>query len=341
MAGNSLPNAPDRCLGLTNRLRCFVIKGSGWFCTRAPAAGNAGNAQAGNGLQATFGENVDIEVLGALSVHENGVSITLTAPKPRQVLALLALHADHAVPVATLIEELWEHNPPRSARTTLQTYVLQLREAIGVALAYGENERCTPKDILATLPGGYRLETRGGSVDFREFERRAGAGYRAMDADDYQGAARRLADALSLWTGPALTDVQAGSRIETEVRRLEELRLCALDQRIEADLRLGRHRELLSELTVLVKQYRLHESLHGQFMLALHRSGRRGEALNVYQRLRTMLVSELGLEPSAALGRLQRSILMAHPDSAAPLKATLPVTAPAGAGGGRLVTRTN
>ena len=341
MAGNSLPNPPDRHLGLTNRLRCFVIKGSGWFCTRAPAAGNAGNAQAGNGLQATFGENVDIEVLGALSVHENGVSITLTAPKPRQVLALLALHADHAVPVATLIEELWEQNPPRSARTTLQTYVLQLRELIGVALAYGENERCTPKDILATLPGGYRLETRGGSVDYREFERRAGAGYRAMDADDYQGAARRLADALSLWTGPALTDVQAGSRIETEVRRLEELRLCALDQRIEADLRLGRHRELLSELTVLVKQYRLHESLHGQFMLALHRSGRRGEALNVYQRLRTMLVSELGLEPSAALGRLQRSILMAHPDSAAPLKATLPVTAPAGAGGGRLVARTN
>lgn len=306
-----------------------------------PGGGKRGKRAGRERLRATFGENVDIEVLGALSVHENGVSITLTAPKPRQVLALLALHADHAVPVATLIEELWEQNPPRSARTTLQTYVLQLRELIGTALAYGENERCTPKDILATVPGGYRLETRGGSVDYREFERRAGAGYRAMDADDYQGAARRLADALSLWTGPALTDVQAGSRIETEVSRLEELRLCALDQRIEADLRLGRHRELLSELTVLVKRYRLHESLHGQLMLALHRSGRRGEALNVYQRLRTTLVSELGLEPSAALSRLQRSILMAHPESAAPPRAALPVTAPAGAGGGRLAARTN
>ncbi|WP_030205581.1 AfsR/SARP family transcriptional regulator [Streptomyces sp. NRRL S-87] len=276
---------------------------------------------------------MDINLLGALSVTENGVSVTPTAPKPRQVLALLALHADQMVPVSTLIEELWGKNPPRSARTTLQTYVLQLRELIGEALRHGENERCTAKDVLATLPGGYRLESRGGTVDYREFERRAGAGYRAMDADDHQGASRRLADALSLWTGPALTDVQVGSQIQMEVQRLEEARLCALDQRIEADLRLGRHRELLSELTVLVNQYRMHESLHGQFMLALHRSGRRGEALNVYQRLRTTLVSELGLEPSAALSRLQRFILTANPETV-----SSPAAA-AGAAGGRLVAR--
>jgi DNA-binding SARP family transcriptional activator len=257
-----------------------------------------------------LGEDVDIEVLGALSVRENGSSIAPTAPKPRQVLALLALHADQMVPVPMLIEELWGATPPRSARTTLQTYVLQLRELIAEALVHGQCERRTAKDILVTLPGGYRLETRRGSVDYREFERRAGAGYRAMDAEDYAGAARRLADALSLWSGPALTDIQAGGRIETEIRRLEEARLCALDQRIEADLRLGRHRELLSELTVLVNQYRMHENLHGQFMVALHRSGRRGEALSVYQRLRTTLVSELGLEPSAAICRLQRSILI-------------------------------
>ncbi|MGW0771328.1 AfsR/SARP family transcriptional regulator [Streptomyces sp. NPDC002676] len=275
---------------------------------------------------------MDIEVLGALSVRENGVSIVPTAPKPRQVLALLALHADQVVPVTALVEELWGSRPPRSARTTLQTYVLQLRELIAEALNHGENEQCTPKDILATVPGGYRLETRNGTVDFREFERRAGAGYRAMDAEDYSGAASRLADALSLWTGPALTDVQAGIRIDMESRRLEEARLCALDQRIEADLRLGRHRELLPELTVLVNQYRMHESLHGQFMLALHRSGRRGEALDVYQRLRTTLVSELGLEPSAALSRMQRSILMARPEASA-------TTAP-NAPGRRLVART-
>ncbi|QKW10541.1 AfsR/SARP family transcriptional regulator [Streptomyces sp. NA04227] len=253
---------------------------------------------------------MDIEVLGPLSVRENGVSVVPTAPKPRQVLALLALSADQVVPVAALVEELWEAKPPRSARTTLQTYVMHLRELIALALARGEDQRCTtPKDVLATVPGGYRLQTRGGTVDFREFERRAGAGYRAMDAEDFAGAARRLADALSLWNGPALADIQVGSRIAMEARRLEEARLCALDQRIVADLGLGRHRELLPELTVLVNQYRMHESLHGQFMLALHRSGRRGEALDVYQRLRTTLVSELGLEPSAALRRLQHSIL--------------------------------
>lgn len=265
---------------------------------------------------------MDIEVLGALSAREHGISTTPTAPKPRQVLALLALHADHVVPVASLTEELWGERPPRSARTTLQTYVLQLRELIGEALAESEDAgTITAKDVLVTLPGGYRLNTRGGYLDFREFERRAGAGYRAMDAEDYSGAAKRLRDALSLWTGNALADVQAGSQISLEVKRLEEARLCALDQRIEADLRLGRHRELLSELTVLVNQYRMHESLHGQFMVALHRSGRRGEALNVYQRLRTTLVRELGLEPSAVLGRLQRSILMAQPEGAAPAAA--------------------
>ncbi|WP_225636141.1 AfsR/SARP family transcriptional regulator [Streptomyces solaniscabiei] len=259
---------------------------------------------------------MDIEVLGALSVREHGVSITPTAPKPRQVLALLALHADRMVPVSSLIEELWDDEPPRSARTTLQTYVLQLRELIGAALAAGGETDVTAKDILVTLPGGYRLDSRGGRVDFREFEQRAGAGYRAMDAEDFTGAARRLREALSLWTGSALADVSAGARLDLEVRRLEEARLCALDQRIEADLRLGRHRELLSELTVLVNRHRMHESLHGQFMVALHRSGRRGEALSVYQRLRATLVHELGLEPSATISRLQRSILVAAPETA-------------------------
>ncbi|MGZ3103721.1 AfsR/SARP family transcriptional regulator [Streptomyces sp. H62] len=285
---------------------------------------------------------MDVEVLGTLSVREHGVPVVPTAPKPRQVLALLALNADQVVPVSALIDELWGQRPPRSARTTLQTYVLQLRELIAEALAHGPDERCTAKDILATVPGGYRLHTRGGHVDYREFDQRAGAGYRAMDAEDYAGAARRLADALSLWNGHALTDIQAGLLIDTEIKRLEEARLCALDQRIEADLRLGRHRELLSELTVLVSQYRMHESLHGQFMLALHRSGRRGEALNAYQRLRSTLVNELGLEPSAALSRLQRSILVARPEApatatAAPAAGT--ATATGTATGSRLVTR--
>ncbi|MFJ3514610.1 MULTISPECIES: BTAD domain-containing putative transcriptional regulator [unclassified Streptomyces] len=281
---------------------------------------------------------MDIDVLGALAVRENGISITPTAPKPRQVLALLALHADQVVPVSALIEELWAGEPPRSARTTLQTYVLQLRALIAAALEQGaaaaaasgeggsgsgsgdgggEPAGRTAKDILVTLPGGYLLSSGGGTLDVREFDRLAGTGYRAMDAGDFPGAARLLREALSLWSGPAFADVQGGVQLDMETRRLEETRLCALDQRIEADLRLGRHRELLAELTVLVTRYRTHENLHGQFMLALHRSGRRGEALDVYQRLRATLVRELGLEPSVALRRLQRSILMAGPESLA------------------------
>ncbi|MWA07962.1 BTAD domain-containing putative transcriptional regulator [Streptomyces sp. BA2] len=263
---------------------------------------------------------MDIEVLGSLSVRENGTSITPTAPKPRQVLALLALHADRMVPVSSLMEELWGDTPPRSGRTTLQTYVLQLRELIAAALEKGdggEGERPAAKDVLVTMPGGYLLSSGDGHSDVRTFERLAGMGYRAMDAGDFAGAARQLREALMLWFGTAFADVQAGPQLEMEIQRLDESRLCALEQRIEADLRLGRHREVLAELTILVNRYRTHESLHAQFMLALYRSGRRSEALDVYQRLRATLVRDIGLEPSAGLRRLQQSILAANEGPAA------------------------
>ncbi|MET7368707.1 AfsR/SARP family transcriptional regulator [Streptomyces sp. NPDC005566] len=261
---------------------------------------------------------MDIDVLGALTVREQGVSVTPTAPKPRQVLALLALNPDQVVPVTTVIEELWGTQPPRSARPTLQTYILQLRELIGTALRTSDDAAPrSAKDVLMTVPGGYLLRSGEGHSDVREFERLASIGYRAMDAEDYPQAAKRLSEALSLWTGQALADVQTGPHLEPQVKRLEESRLCALDQRIDAALRLGRHRELLAELTVLVSRYPTHESLCGQYMLALHRSGRRGEALNAYQRLRTTLVRDLGLEPSATLVKVQRSILASGPLGAA------------------------
>lgn len=263
-----------------------------------------------------------IDVLGVLDVRENGVSVAPTAPKPRQVLALLALHADRVVPVSALIDELWAGKPPRSARTTLQTYVLQLRDLIALALDQqtpGTESDPPPrrraKDVLVTSPGGYMLVLGEGGSDVREFERLAGTGYRALDQGDFQGASRLLREALSLWTGSAFADVQTGAQLEMEARRLEEARLCALDQRIEADLRLGRHRELLAELTVLTSRYSTHENLHAQFMLALHRSGRRGEALDVYHRLRGTLVRDLGLEPSSRLRQLQQSILTAAPET--------------------------
>lgn len=331
---------------------------------------------------------MDIDVLGTLAVRYNGVSITPTAPKPRQVLALLALRVGQVVPVGALAEELWGARPPRSARATLQTYILQLRELISAALDTGDpaaesrhqsqkqdhgqehnqgqglgqglgqslgqvqdrNQgqdqgegqgegpdqgrggcvgvgRRQAKDVLLTVPGGYLLKSGEGVSDVRRFERLAGSGYRAMDAEDYPQAARLLRQALELWSGPALADVRTGPQLRTEAKRLEESRLCALDQRVEADLRLGRHRELLAELTVLISQYPMHESLCGQYMLALYRSGRRGEALDAYQRLRATLVRAMGLEPSPALAKLQRSILMSGPD-------TFPARPAAGAGAG-------
>lgn len=278
---------------------------------------------------------MDIGVLGGLVVRVGGHSVVPSAPKPRQVLAVLALRVGQLVPVSVLVEELWGSAPPRSARTTLQTYVLQLRELIAAALER-EAEGSSPsgaeegsgsepatvrrraKDVLVTVPGGYVLAAGAGAgagsdvvCDVREFEEWAGLGYRALDGGDFAGAAGWLRRALELWSGAAFADVTRGPVLEVEARRLEESRLCALDRRIEADLRLGRHRELLAELTVLVNAYRTHESLHAQFMLALHRSGRRGEALDVYERLRARLVGDLGLEPSVRLRRLQRSILMA------------------------------
>ncbi|MEU9291534.1 AfsR/SARP family transcriptional regulator [Streptomyces sp. NPDC048275] len=262
---------------------------------------------------------MDIDVLGALDARENGVSVAPTAPKPRQVLALLALHADQVVPLSVLVEELWAGKPPRSARTTLQTYVLQLRDLIDAALAKdapGGGRARSAKDVLVTAPGGYMLVSGDGTSDVREFERLAGLGYRSMDAGDFPAAARALREALDLWTGAAFAGVQQGAQLGMEAKRLEESRLCALDQRIEADLRLGHHRKLLAELTVLAGRYRTHENLHAQFMIALYRSGRRGEAMDVYRRLRTTLVQELGLEPSARLSRLQKFLLSASADSA-------------------------
>ncbi|MEU2420966.1 AfsR/SARP family transcriptional regulator [Streptomyces sp. NPDC007851] len=259
---------------------------------------------------------MDIGILGALDMRENGVSVTPTAPKPRQVLALLALHADRPVTVGTLTEELWGHRPPRSARPTLQTYVMQLRELLAPALeGSGDSTGArTAKQVLRTVPGGYLLDSGDGTSDVREFERLAGAGYRAMEAGDPRETARLLRAALALWRGPALADVPAGEQLRTEIRALEESRLCALDRRIEADLRLGRHRELIAELTVLVGRHPTHESLCAQLMTALHRSGRRSEALDAYQRLRTTLVRDLGLEPSAALGKVRQAVLTAPAD---------------------------
>lgn len=254
---------------------------------------------------------LEIRVLGSLLLNCGDVPATPTAPKSRSVLAALLLNANRTVPVPVLIEELWGDMPPASVLTTLQTYILNLRKLLGRALAVPAPR--VAETVLVTRPGGYLFRSIADYFDLRDYERLAMDGRDALAAGDNTKAADLLTSAQALWRGRALADVRPGRVLEPEIRRLEESRLTTVEQSIEARLRLGRHQELLAELSGLVAEHPLHENLHAQLMLALHRSGRRQEALRVFQRLHAGLRSELGLETSRRLRVLQHAILNDDP----------------------------
>ncbi len=254
---------------------------------------------------------MDIKVLGPLSAEVHGRSIVPSAGKPRQILALLAVYANQVMPVPTLMEEIWGVDMPRSALTTLQTYILQLRRLL--AAAYGPEPLYSSKEVLATRHGGYLLEVQPGAVDVHEYDRLVAAGRAASERSDDMAASILYREALSLWRGSALVDVRIGPLLEIELVRLEESRLGVLERRIDADLRLGRHTELLSELTALSARHPLHEGIHAQCMVALYRSGQQWRALEIYQNLRGGLAEELGLDPSARLQRIHHAILSSDP----------------------------
>ncbi|MET9951530.1 AfsR/SARP family transcriptional regulator [Streptomyces sp. NPDC006339] len=266
---------------------------------------------------------MDVRILGGLSVRENGVSVTPTAAAPRQLLALLAAGADQIVPVSVLMEEVWPSGAPRGARAELHSHILGLRSQIAAALPGGRDggrdggDGRTAETVLAAQSGGYRLDTGGGSHDVWQFERAAGAGYRAMEAGDLPRAALRLGEALALWQGEPYAGVDAGPRLRAEIERLEASRLSVLDQWVEAQLGLGRHAEMVPELAVLTARHPVNESLHAQFMVALLRSGRTDDALETFRRLCVALQRDGGREPSARLRRLHRSLLTVR-DAARP-----------------------
>ncbi|MFB7468868.1 BTAD domain-containing putative transcriptional regulator [Streptomyces sp. NPDC056224] len=255
-----------------------------------------------------------IQVLGPLSAEVNGGSIVPSARKPRQILTLLALHPGRVMPVPTLMEELWGTDLPQSALTTLQTYILQLRRRLGTAMGPGgPGGAGGVKDVLATRHGGYLLQISPESVDVHEYENLVARGHSDFERGDDEGAAAVLRAALALWKGPALVDVRVGPILEIEVMRLEESRLVTVERRIDVDLRLGRHTELLAELTELIARHPQHEGLHSQAMVALYRSGRQARALDVYRRLRARLIEDLGVEPSPQLQRLHQAMLTVDP----------------------------
>ena len=205
------------------------------------------------------GRTVSVEVLGTLRGEAAGVSVLPSASKPRQILALLALNAQHIVPVPVLMEELWGAGPPRSAPTTLQTYILQLRRRLRSAIP--ETTGVWDKNVLVTRHGGYLLDADPVDIDALEFDRLTGAGHTAFEVGDMAAASGHLTAALELWRGPALADVPHGRHLGIEVTRLKESRLGALERRIGADLRLGRHREVLGELCALCERHPLYSAV--------------------------------------------------------------------------------
>ena len=237
---------------------------------------------------------MDIRVLGPLEVRVDGTPIALGGPKPRLLVAMLVQALGTRVSTEALLAALYGEHPPGGGRRTVQTYVSKLRRGFGEA--------------LHSAAGGYVLDVDPTSVDAVRFE----TTYRAATArvvDQPDRAAVLLRDALASWRGHAYADVDAEGPIVAEVTRLHELRLAATEARLDADLALGRHDQVLGELEALVAQHPLRERFHAQRMLALYRAGRQADALQAFSAVRTRLVDELGLDPSEELRDLERRML--------------------------------
>ena len=256
---------------------------------------------------------IEYRILGPLEVSANGRLIEVGGPKLRALLVILLLRANESVPRDVLVHELWGEQPPVGAQHSLDVYVSRLRKSLDAA---------ADGPVVMTRPGAYSLRLAEGQLDARRFEQLVGQGRAALAANAPGQAAEKLRLALELWRGQALADLVNGHGPWIEAARLEELRLCAIEDRIDSDLALGRHADVVSELAALAAAHPLRERLHGQLMIALYRSGRQAEALEAYQAARRTLVEELGLEPGPALQRLESAILrqdasLDRPDQAA------------------------
>src|SRR5919202_7021557 len=230
-----------------------------------------------------------------------GGTLELGGIKQRSVLAVLLLNAGEVVSTDRLIDALWGASPPLTAAKTIQAYVSRLRKAL-------------TEDRLVTRPPGYVLYVEPEELDLARFEQLV-AEARVVSAE---GASHKLGEALGLWRGPPLADLAYEEFAQGEIARLEEMRVAAIEQRVEADLALGRHAELVPELETLVARHPLRERFRHQLMLALYRCDQQADALDAYQRAWHELSDELGLEPSESLKELEAAILRQDADLAAP-----------------------
>lgn len=254
---------------------------------------------------------MDVRILGLLAVSHHDRDATPSARKPRQLLSLLLLSEGEVVSTKSLISEIWDTRPPKSVQTTLQTYVVQIRKYLSKALQIPATT--VAGNVLLTRNGGYMLTLRDANVDLYEYRRLEQSGMRAFETRDDETAVRLFDQALALWRGRALADVELGRVLEPEVARLEQSRLTVVECRLETELRRGRHRQSLSELASLTARYDDNENLHALYMLALYRAGRRSQALERYRSFRKWMWDELGLEPSPRLQRLHHALLDGAP----------------------------
>ena len=239
---------------------------------------------------------MEFRILGRLEVWDGGYAIALGGPRPRALLAVLLLHANEVVPTDRLIDELWSDDRPEHADAALQVNLSRIRKALR-------------HDVLTTRSPGYVLHVEPDALDLDRFERLAEEGRTLLERGLPAEASQRLDRALALWRGPPLSDFAYESFAQPAIARLEEIRLGALQLRIEADLAGGLHDNLIAELHALIAEHPLRERLREQLMIALYRSGRQAEALDVYRDARRALVDGLGIEPGRALKELERAIL--------------------------------
>jgi peptide/nickel transport system substrate-binding protein len=280
---------------------------------------------------------MDYRILGPLEVSDDDRPVAVGGEKQRALLAMLLLHAGEVVSADRLIDDLWGERSPAVALNALQVHVSRLRKALdsnGAGRAQTDEERDeTPSGgVLVTRGRGYLLRVAPGELDLDRFQGMVEEGRQALARGDARRAAEMLRAGLAMWRGPPLADFTFDAFAQAPIAQLEELRLGAVEDRVEADLALGRHEQLVGELAALVKQNPLRERLRMQLMLAFYRCGRQAEALDVYQEYRRGLAEELGLDPSPRLQQLQTAVLASDPslelppDETAPAKDAAPIS---------------
>jgi DNA-binding SARP family transcriptional activator len=253
----------------------------------------------------------EFRLLGPLEVLVDGKPLRIAAAKPRALLAVLLLNRNRVVPTERLVDELWGEEAPARATKTLQVYVSQLRKALG-------------PERLVTRPPGYELRIGEGELDVERFETLAAAAREQLSAGDLQAAVAGLREALGLWRGPALREFRSEPFADAAAARLDDLRLAAVEDRLHAELDAGATAEVIPELEELVDAEPLRERPRELLMLALYRSGRQADALDLYRRTREHYVNELGIDPGPALRELEQAVLRQDSDLRLPARRATP-----------------